>query len=80
MLSYLKDGQNQTPATAQVQDRQINRTSGLCQQDDFLTVSGHGKKLRQSTMMLAFFFAVAASCRMVYGEKDNPGSRISSHQ
>jgi preprotein translocase subunit SecG len=60
MLSYLKDGQNQTPAAAQAQNAENQQNSGLCQQDDFLTVSGHGKKLRQSTMMLGILFAVAA--------------------
>ena len=59
MLSYLKDGQNQTPA-AEAQNAEDQQNNGLCQQDDFLTVSGHGKKLQQSTIMLAALFVVAA--------------------
>ena len=60
MLSYLKDGQSQAPAAAEMQDEQAQQDGGLCQQQDFLTVSGHGKKLRQSTTMLVVLFAVGA--------------------
>lgn len=60
MLSYLKDGQTQTPAAEKAQNTQSQQEGSLCQKEDFLTVSGHGKKLRQSTIMLAVLFAVSA--------------------
>ena len=60
MLSYLKDGQNQAPAAADMQNTQTEQNDSLCQQQDFLTVSGHSKKLRQSTMTLVVLFAVGA--------------------
>ena len=74
MLSYLKDGQNKAAATAQSQDGQAQQDQGLCQQDDFLTVSGHGKKLRQPTMMLAVFFAVSALIVWFMVKKTTPAA------
>lgn len=61
MLSYLRDGHNQTPAASQMEDAQENQDGSLCQQEDFLTVSGQGKKLRQSTIILIVLFAVAGA-------------------
>lgn len=60
MLSYLNDGQTQTPAAEQTENEQQQQDESLCRPNDFLTVSGHNKKLRQSTMMLGILFAVAA--------------------
>ena len=74
MLSYLKDGQNQAPATAQMQDTQTEQDGGLCQQQDFLTVSEHGKKLRQSTMTLVVLFAVGALVVWFMVKKTTPAA------
>ncbi len=74
MLSYLKDGQSQTPAGADMQDSQSEQDGSLCQQQDFLTVSGHGKKLRQSTITLIALFAVAAAVVWFMVKKTTPAS------
>lgn len=74
MLSYLKDGQSQAPAAAQMQDAQNESDDSLCQQQDFLTVSGQGKKLRQSTIALAVFFAVAALVVWFMVKKSTPAT------
>ncbi|MBL7214147.1 MAG: hypothetical protein ISS71_00550 [Phycisphaerae bacterium] len=74
MLSYQKDGQNQIPAATETQSTQSQQNSSLCQQDDFLTVSGHGKKLRQSTMMLVVLFAVSALVVWFMVKKTTPAT------
>lgn len=58
MLSYLKEGQNIPAAddTAQAGDPD----APVSQQQDFLTVSGHTQRLRQSTMLLVLMFGVGA--------------------
>lgn len=60
MLSYLKDG-SQNPVLSELQDAQ---TQGLDSSEnkpaEFLTVSGQGKKVRQSTVIVAVVFAVGA--------------------
>lgn len=72
MLSYLKDGQN-TPAADDIQGSQPEgQEGGLCQQQDFLTVSGHGKKLRQSTMTLVILFVVGAAVVWFMVKKTTP--------
>lgn len=58
MLSYLKEGQSQVPAAAQ--DESTNQDTPLSRQDDYLTVSGHTQKLRQSTLLLIVLFGVGA--------------------
>jgi preprotein translocase subunit SecG len=55
MLSYLKDA-NQLPASSDMPDQQ--QADGSTQ--EYLTVSGQKQKIRQSTMVLAVLFAVAA--------------------
>lgn len=76
MLSYLKDSQNQGQDSAeQTQDPQ---NDGLCQQDDFLTVSGHGQKLRQSTIMLAVLFVAAAAVVWFMVKKTTPATAEAS--
>ncbi|MBC8378117.1 MAG: hypothetical protein H8E62_02995 [Planctomycetes bacterium] len=69
MLSYLKDGHSQTPAGADMQDSQ---DGSLCQQQDFLTVSGHGKKLQQSTITLIALFVVGAAVVWFMVKKTTP--------
>lgn len=53
MLSYLKD-ENQLPASSDMPD---GDQTASCSKD-YLTVSGHRQKLRQSTMVLTVLFAV----------------------
>ncbi len=74
MLSYLKDGQNQAPAAEQAQQAQGQHEDGLCKQEDFLTVSGHSKKVRQSTLMLAGLFVIAAAVVWFMVKKTTPAS------
>jgi preprotein translocase subunit SecG len=79
MLSYLQDGQNQEQDSAeQTQTAQDPQNGGICQQDDFLTVSGHGQKLRQSTMMLAVLFAAAAAVVWFMVKKTTPATAEAS--
>lgn len=73
MLSFLNDGQGQTPA-GQADSPQDQQDGSLCRQDDFLTVSGHGKKLRQSTVMLAVLFVAAAAVVWFMVKKTVPAS------
>lgn len=73
MLSFLNDGQGQTPA-GQAESPQDQQDGSLCRQDDFLTVSGHGKKLRQSTVMLAVLFVAAAGVVWFMVKKTVPAS------
>jgi hypothetical protein len=51
MLSYLKDA-NQLPASSDMEN-----DTGTA---EYLTVSGHGQKVRQSTIMLVVLFSIAA--------------------
>lgn len=55
MLSFLKDGQT-IPAVAQAE--QNGTEPSLTRQEDYLTVAGHGKKLKQSTMLLIGLFVI----------------------
>jgi len=72
MLSYLKDGQSQTPAASQMENTQDGQDGSLCSQDDFLTVSGHSKKLRQSTIVLGALFVVAGAMVWFMVKKTTP--------
>lgn len=72
MLSYLRDGKEQTPAAEDFQDS--SQQDGICQENDFLTVSGHGKKLRQSTIMLIALFVVGAGVVFFMVKKTTPAS------
>lgn len=56
MLSFLKDGQA-IPAAAEIEGQNSDQAS-LTKQEDYLTVSGHGKKLKQSTMLLIGLFVI----------------------
>ena len=59
MLSYLKEGQGRIPAT-ETPAEAGGAEAPLSRQDDYLTVSGHSQKLRQSTLLLAVLFGVGA--------------------
>jgi preprotein translocase subunit SecG len=58
MLSYLKEGQSKTAAADPTPIELAGEDAALSRQDDYLTVSGHGQKLRQSTILLMALFAV----------------------
>lgn len=58
MLSYLKDHQSQIPASSEAPDAAEKETA-LSNREDYLTVSGHGQKLRQSTILLIVVFGVS---------------------
>jgi len=55
MLSYLKDS-NQVPASSDMPD---NDQAASCT-EDYMTVTGQGQKVRQSTIVLVALFAVGA--------------------
>ena len=57
MLAYLKDGQKEVPAA---QDMPSGTEGTLSKQEDYLTVSGHNQKLRQSTILLIVVFGIGA--------------------
>jgi preprotein translocase subunit SecG len=58
MLSYLKDSQSQIPAVSETPGDGVQAEGSLCTQHDYLTVSGHGRKLKQSTILLIVLFGV----------------------
>lgn len=58
MLSYLKDGQTQIPAANPTSADGTELDAALSKQEDYLTVAGHSKKLRQSTILLLVLFGV----------------------
>ncbi|NLK41015.1 MAG: hypothetical protein GX298_03035 [Planctomycetes bacterium] len=72
MLSYLKEGQTTIPAeqTSAVE----NETETSAVQEDFLTVSGHTQKLRQSTILLIVLFVVAGLGVWFMIKKTTPAS------
>ncbi|HDS85542.1 MAG TPA: hypothetical protein ENN97_10160 [Phycisphaerales bacterium] len=72
MLSYLKEGQSKIPAVEA--SSQENGAEAPSLQNDFLTVSGHTRKLRQSTMMLMAMFAVGALGVWFMIKKTTPAS------
>ncbi|MCE5185762.1 MAG: hypothetical protein LLF76_06520 [Planctomycetaceae bacterium] len=67
MLSYLKDA-NPMPAGAETKDQ----PAPLSGPDDYLTVAGHGKKLKQSTMLLAVLFVLGAAVVWFMIKKTGP--------
>jgi hypothetical protein len=71
MLSYLKDA-NQLPAATEMNSQSQNPTESLSGSGDYLTVAGHGKKLRQSTIMLCALFAVGAGVVFFMIKKTTP--------
>lgn len=73
MLSYLKDGKSPIAADSELQDGS-EQDGSICRQNDFLTVSGHGKKVRQSTAMLIVLFAVGAAVVWFMVKKTTPAA------
>ena len=70
MLSYLKDNQSQIPAASGTPDNPAGSESELSRQEDFLTVSGHGQKLRKHDTADRGVRR-RSSGRMVYDQKNN---------
>ncbi len=59
MLSYLKQGQTEIPAVAAAEAQADGHdAASISQPGDYLTVSGRGRKLRQSTILLLAVFGV----------------------
>jgi len=56
MLSYLKEGQPQIPAPGD--NASPSGAPAVSSPNDYLTVSGHSQKLRQSTILLLALFGV----------------------
>lgn len=69
MLSYLKD-ENQLPASSDMPDDEQAASSN----EDYLTVSGHGQKVRRSTMTLAVLFAVGGLGLFLMVKKTTPAA------
>jgi hypothetical protein len=59
MLSYLKNDQNPIPAASDMPTDAASGEAPLSSPHDYLTVSGHGQKLRQSTILLIVVFGVS---------------------
>lgn len=58
MLSYLKENQSRIPAADQAPAEAVGENAALGHPENYLTVSGHGQKLRQSTILLIVLFVV----------------------
>lgn len=76
MLSFLKDGQT-IPAVAEVEGQNSGEAS-LTKQDDYLTVSGHGKKLKQSTMLLIGLFVIGGIGVFLMVKKATPAQAVAA--
>jgi len=75
MLSYLKEGQAGVPASNQVNAAAPqNANPSLSKKEDYLTVSGHGKKLKQSTYFLAGLFVIGGLCLWLMIKKAAPAA------
>lgn len=78
MLSYLKEGQAGVPAANQVNAAAPqNANPSLSKKEDYLTVSGHGKKLKQSTYFLAALFVIGGLCLWLMIKKATPAAAAS---
>ncbi len=73
MLSFQKEDNNAATNPSQTADTAAPQ-DGLTQQADYLTVSGHGKKLRQSTIALVLLFAVGAGGVWFMIKKTSPAA------
>lgn len=73
MLSFQKEDNNAIINPSQTTDTGASQ-DGLTQQTDYLTVSGHGKKLRQSTMALVLMFAIGAGGVWFMIKKTSPAT------
>lgn len=70
MLSYLKDG-NQSPVISELQEETQAETNDP---QTYMTVSGQGKKVRQSTIALGILFVVAGAAVWFMAQKSTPAS------
>lgn len=60
MLSFQKEESTVPAANPQTDDQNLQQ-EGLTDEQDYLTVASHGKKLQQSTMILALLFLVGGA-------------------
>jgi hypothetical protein len=71
MLSYLKDAEH-LPAAEQMNTQPQDSSAPVSGPADYLTVAGHGQKLKQSTMVLCVLFAVGAAAVWFMIKKTSP--------
>ncbi len=74
MLSFLKSAQVSVPASSQMEAPGEQDEQTVSSAEDYLTVAGHGKRLKQSTMLLAGLFVIGAVCVLVMIKKTTPSS------
>ena len=79
MLSYLKDNQSQIPASADMSADADAPDMPLTGQPEYLTVSGHGQKLRQSTILLIVLFGVGALGVWFMVKKTTPAQAVTAN-
>ncbi|MBN2512336.1 MAG: hypothetical protein JXB18_05310 [Sedimentisphaerales bacterium] len=78
MLSFLKDGQT-IPASADMNQTDSNGDS-VTRQEDYLTVAGHSKKLKQSTILLIALFVIGGLSVLVMVKKATPSQAAAAQQ
>ncbi|HML75478.1 MAG TPA: hypothetical protein PKB02_13395 [Anaerohalosphaeraceae bacterium] len=78
MLSFLKDGQT-LPASADMNPSDTSEGS-VTRQEDYLTVAGHSKKLKQSTILLIALFAIGGISVLLMVKKATPSQAAAAQQ
>lgn len=78
MLSFLKDGQT-IPASADMNPSDTSEGS-VTRQEDYLTVAGHSKKLKQSTILLIALFAIGGISVLLMVKKATPSQAAAAQQ
>ncbi len=78
MLSFLKDGQT-LPASADIENHEGSENS-VTRQEDYLTVAGHSKKLKQSTILLIALFVIGGVCVLLMVKKATPSQASAAQQ
>ncbi len=78
MLSFLKDGQT-LPASADMGGSDTSEGS-VTRQEDYLTVAGHSKKLKQSTILLIALFVIGGISVLLMVKKATPSQAAAAQQ
>ncbi|MEN6309133.1 MAG: hypothetical protein ABFD91_15410 [Anaerohalosphaeraceae bacterium] len=78
MLSFLKDGQT-LPASANIENHEDGEAS-VTRQEDYLTVAGHSKKLKQSTILLIALFVIGGVSVLLMVKKATPSQASAAQQ
>lgn len=78
MLSFLKDGQT-LPASANIENHEGSENS-VTRQEDYLTVAGHSKKLKQSTILLIALFVIGGISVLLMVKKATPSQASAAQQ